>query len=51
VHLMHVFVPRKPFLFWMQRTCSIHNFRSKTHVYNSDWYLNALLHRFWWHLM
>ena len=31
VHLMHKFVPRKPFLVWSQRTCSIHNFRSKTH--------------------
>ena len=48
VHLKHEFVPRKPFLVWSQRTCSIHNFRSKTHVYNSAWYLNALLHSFWW---
>ena len=35
VHLKHEFVPRKPFRVWSQRTCSIHNFRSKTHVYNS----------------
>ena len=32
VHLKHEFVPRKPFLVWSQRTCSIHNFRSKTLV-------------------
>ena len=32
VHLKHEFVARKPFLVWSQRTCSIHNFRSKTHV-------------------
>jgi len=51
VHLTHEFVPRKPFLVWSQRTCSIHNFRSKTHVYNSAGYLTALLHRFWWQLM
>jgi hypothetical protein len=29
VHLKHEFVPRKPFLVWSQRTCSIHNFRFK----------------------
>src|SRR6185312_7526100 len=46
VHLTHEFVPWKPFLVWSQRTCSIHNFRSKTHVYNSAGYLTALLHRF-----
>ena len=45
--LMHEFVPRIPFLVWSQRTCSIHNFRSKTHVCNSAWYLNALLRSFW----
>ena len=50
-HLTHEFVPRKPFLVWSQRTCSIHNFRSKTHVYNSAWYLNALLQSFWRQLM
>ena len=33
VHLKHEFVPRKPFLVRSQRTFSIHNFRSKTHVY------------------
>ena len=43
-HLKHEFVPRKPFLVWWQRTCAIHSFRSKTHVYNSAWYLNALWH-------
>ena len=47
VQLMHEFMPPKPFLFWSQRTYSIHKFRSKTHVYNSAWYLNALLHSFW----
>jgi len=46
-HLKHEFVPRKPILVWSQRPCSIHNFRSKTHVHNSAWYLNALLHSFW----
>ena len=51
VHLKNKFVPRKPFLVWPQRTCSIHNFRSKTHVYNSAWYLNALLRSFWRQLM
>ena len=35
VHLVHEFMPPKPFLVWSQRTCSIHNFRSKTRVYNS----------------
>src|SRR6185369_8529028 len=35
VHLKHEFVPRKLFLVWSQRTFSIHNFRSKTQVYNS----------------
>jgi hypothetical protein len=44
VHLKHEFVPRKPFLVRSQRTCSIHSFRSKTHVYNSAWYLNAFWH-------
>ena len=29
VHLKHEFVPPKPFLVQSQRTCSIHNFRSK----------------------
>ena len=51
VHLKHEFVPRKPFLVWSQRTCSIHNFRYNTHVYNSAWYLIALLHSFWRQLM
>jgi len=51
VHLTHEFEPRKPFLVWSQRKCSIHNFRSKTHVYNSASYLNALLHSFWRQLM
>jgi len=50
VHLKHEFVPQKPFIVWSQRTCSIDNVRSKTHVYNSAWYLNALLHSFWWQL-
>jgi len=47
VQLMHEFMPPKPFLVWSQRTCSIHKFRSKTHVYNSAQYLNAILHSFW----
>ena len=47
VHLKHEFVPRKLFLVWSQWTFSIHNFRSKTHVYNSALYLNALLSSFW----
>ena len=47
VHLKHEFVPRKPFLVWSPRTCSIHNFWSKA----SAWYLNALLHSFWQQLM
>ena len=47
VHLKNKFVPRKPFLVWSQRTFSIHNFRSKIYVYNSAWYLNALLRSFW----
>ena len=51
VHLKQEFVPRKPFLVWSERTCSIHNFRSKTQVYNSAWYLNTLLHSFWRQLM
>ena len=51
VHLKHEIVPQKPFLVWSQWTCSIHNFRSKTHVYNYAWYLNALLHSFCWQLM
>ena len=50
-HLKHEFVPRKPFLVWSQRTCAILSFRSKTHVYNYAWYLNALLHSFWRQLM
>ena len=48
VHLKHEFVPRKLFLVWSQWTFSIHNFRSKTHVYNSALYLNAPLCSFWW---
>jgi len=51
VLLKHEFMCRTPFLIWSLQTCSIHNFRSKTHVYNSSWYLNALLHSFWWQLM
>ena len=33
VHLMHEFLPPKPFLVFQQRTCPIHYFRSKTHVF------------------
>ena len=33
VHLMHEFMPLEPFLvFFLQQTCPIHYFRSKTHV-------------------
>ena len=32
VHLMHEFMPPKPFLVLSQRTSRIHYFRSKTHV-------------------
>ena len=35
VLLKNKFVPGKPFLVWSQRTCSIHNFRSK------NWYRGA----------
>ena len=33
VHLMHEFLPLEPFLVLQQRTCPIHQFRSKTHVF------------------
>jgi hypothetical protein len=33
VHSMHKFLPPKPFLRFSQRTCPIHYFRSKTHVW------------------
>ena len=33
VHLMHEFMPPEPFLVFQQRTCPIHYFRSKTHVF------------------
>src|SRR6185369_10871181 len=33
VHLMHEFLPPEPFLVFQQRTCPIHYFRSKTHVF------------------
>src|SRR6185436_16638855 len=33
VHLMHEFLPLEPFLVFEQRTCPIHYFRSKTHVF------------------
>ena len=46
VHLKPEFVPRKLFLVWSERTSSIHNFMSKTQVYNLAWYLNTLLHSF-----
>jgi hypothetical protein len=32
VHTKHEFLPPEPFLRFSQRTCSIHYFRSKTHV-------------------
>ena len=33
-HLMHEFVPLEPFLVFLQQTCAIHYFRSKTHVFD-----------------
>jgi hypothetical protein len=33
VHTKHEFLPPKPFLRFSQRTCPIHYFRSKTHVW------------------
>ena len=33
VHLMHEFMPQEPFLVLYQRTCPIHYFWSKTHVF------------------
>jgi hypothetical protein len=33
VHTKHEFLPPEPFLRFSQRTCSIHYFRSKTHVW------------------
>ena len=33
VHLMHEFLPLEPFLVFQHRTCPIHYFRSKTHVF------------------
>ena len=33
VHLMHEFLPQEPFLAFQQRTCPVHYFRSKTHVF------------------
>ena len=33
VHLMHEFLPLEPILAFQQRTCPIHYFRSKTHVF------------------
>jgi RNA polymerase subunit RPABC4/transcription elongation factor Spt4 len=33
VHTKHEFLPPEPFLRFSQRTCPIHNFRSKTHVW------------------
>jgi RNA polymerase subunit RPABC4/transcription elongation factor Spt4 len=33
VHTKHEFLPTEPFLRFSQRTCPIHNFRSKTHVW------------------
>jgi hypothetical protein len=32
VHMKHEFLPTEPFLRFLQRTCQIHYFRSKTHV-------------------
>jgi hypothetical protein len=35
VHTKHEFLPPEPFLHFSQRTCPIHNFRSKTHVWGA----------------
>jgi hypothetical protein len=35
MHTKHEFLPPEPFLFFSQRTCPIHYFRSKTHVWGS----------------
>jgi hypothetical protein len=35
VHTKHEFLPLEPFLRFSQRTCPIHNFRSKTHVWGA----------------
>jgi hypothetical protein len=35
VHTKHEFLPPEPFLRFSQRTCAIHYFRSKTHVWGS----------------
>jgi hypothetical protein len=35
VHTKHEFLPPEPFLRFLQRTCPIHNFRSKTHVWGA----------------
>jgi RNA polymerase subunit RPABC4/transcription elongation factor Spt4 len=34
VHTKHEFLPPEPFLRFLQRTCPIHYFRSKTHVWS-----------------
>jgi hypothetical protein len=34
VHTKHEFLPPEPFLHFSQRTCPIHFFRSKTHVFS-----------------
>ena len=33
-HLMHEFLPLELFLVFLQQTCAIHYFRSKTHVFD-----------------
>ena len=33
VHLMHEFMPPEPFIVFQQRTCPIHYFSSKSHVF------------------
>ena len=32
VHTKHEFLPQEPFLYFSQRTCPLHYFRSKTHA-------------------
>jgi hypothetical protein len=46
VHTKHEFLPPKPFCRFLQRTCPIHNFRSKTHVWVVSRYIVAARHPF-----
>jgi hypothetical protein len=46
VHTKHEFLPPKPFLRFSQRTCTIHYFRSKTHVWGVSRNFVAARHPF-----